>query len=149
MKPTKLPPANEICQVYVFTSVCHSVHGGGEGGSASRALGSASRVRGGVHPEGRGCASGGRGSASRGGWADLPLDTTGSHRNAFLFSCLFFFITGVNKTWEFSYRPHFSMYLLENMDLTNYMYNFHTNVHSFKMRYLDISTFEDIFLLII
>ena len=25
---TLLPPANEVCKGYVFTSVCHSVHGG-------------------------------------------------------------------------------------------------------------------------
>ena len=24
-----LPPANEVCEGYVFTPVCHSVHGGG------------------------------------------------------------------------------------------------------------------------
>ena len=24
-----LPPANEVCEGYVFTGVCHSVHGGG------------------------------------------------------------------------------------------------------------------------
>ena len=26
---TSLPPANEVCESYVFTRVCHSVHGGG------------------------------------------------------------------------------------------------------------------------
>ena len=26
-----LPPANEVCEGYVFTGVCHSVHGGGGG----------------------------------------------------------------------------------------------------------------------
>ena len=27
-----LPPANEVCEGYVFTRACHSVHGGGGGG---------------------------------------------------------------------------------------------------------------------
>ena len=26
---TYLPPSNEVCEGYVFTPVCHSVHGGG------------------------------------------------------------------------------------------------------------------------
>ena len=26
-----LPPANEVCEGYVFTSICHSVHRGGGG----------------------------------------------------------------------------------------------------------------------
>ena len=25
-----LPPANNVCEGYVFTRVCHSVHGGGD-----------------------------------------------------------------------------------------------------------------------
>ena len=27
---TLLPPPNEVCEGYIFTRVCHSVHGGGE-----------------------------------------------------------------------------------------------------------------------
>ena len=44
-----LPPANEICEVYVFTPVCHSVHGGG------------GCIQGALHPSGEGelCIQGG------------------------------------------------------------------------------------------
>ena len=52
-----LPPANEVCEGYVFTHVCHSVRGGGlyPGGL--------------LHPGG---------SASRGGWeGSSSSDTTG------------------------------------------------------------------------
>ena len=32
MRPVWLPPANKVCKGYVFTPVCHSVHGGGISG---------------------------------------------------------------------------------------------------------------------
>ena len=66
-----LPPANVVCEGYVFTHVCHSVHGGGasvvarDGGGGMRgcswggacvvALGACVVARGGM----RGCSRGG------------------------------------------------------------------------------------------
>ena len=49
-----LPPANEVCEGYVFTRVCHSVHGGGGGipaciaGSIPACLAAGLRGEGGV-----------------------------------------------------------------------------------------------------
>ena len=56
-----LPPANEVCEGYVFTSVCHSVHGG----ACVVAPGGACMVapRGGM----RGCSGGGHVWLLRGG----------------------------------------------------------------------------------
>ena len=50
-----LPPANEVCEGYVFTRVCHSVHKGGlqantRGGADGSGLGGGSP---GPHPGGR------------------------------------------------------------------------------------------------
>ena len=54
-----LPPANVVCEGYVFTPVCHSVHGGGmrgcSGGACMVARGACMVALGGMH----GC-SGGR-----------------------------------------------------------------------------------------
>ena len=50
-----LPPANEVCEGYVFTGVCHSVHRGGVRGCSGG-------VGGGV----RGCSWGGMGGCSGG-----------------------------------------------------------------------------------
>ena len=48
-----LPPANEVCEGYVFTGVCHSVHRGG-GGRAWLLWGGRAWLLGGV----RGCSGG-------------------------------------------------------------------------------------------
>ena len=76
--PDFLPPANEVCEGYVFTGVCHSVHKGGGGACV---------VAGGV----RGC-SGGRGGMR--GFFDEIRSMSGryaSYWNAFLSSIFFHF----------------------------------------------------------
>ena len=47
-----LPPANEVCESYVFTPVCHSVHGGGVSRQRPRVevRGSKATAAGGMHP---------------------------------------------------------------------------------------------------
>ena len=54
MSFTYLPPANEVCEGYVFTGVCHSVHGEGRawllpGGHAWLLWGACMAAPGGVH----------------------------------------------------------------------------------------------------
>ena len=101
-----LPSANEVCESYVFTPVCHSVHGGGGGGVRGRGGACmAGGVCGGGGMHGRGaCVVGGvcgRGHAWQRGACmprTPPPDTTrygrsmrrryASYWNAFLFMCV-------------------------------------------------------------
>ena len=60
-----LPPANEVCEGYVFTGVCLSTRGGGMHGCSG---GRAWLLRGGV----RGCSGGGMRGCSRGAYVAAP-----------------------------------------------------------------------------
>ena len=86
-KLTYLPPANEVCEGYVFTRVCHSVHGGGGSAWQGGVHGGGERVwQGGMHGGG---GMHGRGSM-RGRYYEIRSMSGqyASYWNAFLFKRL-------------------------------------------------------------